>query len=71
MRDTVIMDLPITSCDAQHAPAIFGKNLATVRGSTVTRRLEHIDAEEEYVAVPRSVVEDHKNIALSAGLFCE
>ena len=25
VRDRVITDLPITSLDAQHAPAIFGK----------------------------------------------
>ena len=69
VKDRVIMDLPITSCDVQHALAIFGKNLATVRGSTVRRRPEHADVEEDYAAVPRSVVEGYKNIIVSADVF--
>ena len=40
-----------------------------MRGSTVRRRPECIDAEEEYVAVPRSVIDGHKNITMSVDFF--
>ena len=52
----LITDLNINSSDAQCTSIVFGKNIATVRRSTVETKPECIDVEESFVHVLKLLV---------------
>ena len=58
---------PIDSTDVSNACAIFGPDLASVRGKTVRRKPKSIV--EEYIAVPKELVSQHKFISIAADVF--
>ena len=58
---------PISTSDVSNARAIFGPDLASVRGKTVRRTPAPVMA--DYVSVPRSLVETNRIITLAADVF--
>ena len=67
VSSNMIKNCPIDSTDVSDARAIFGPYLASVRGKTVQRKPKLIV--EEYVAVPKELVSQHKNISMAADVF--
>jgi hypothetical protein len=63
----LITNCPITTTDINNARAMFGPDLASIRGKTVQRTLAPVVA--DYVAVPRSLVETNKVIPMAVDVF--
>ena len=63
----MIANCPLSTSDVSNAHAIFGPDLASVRGKTVRRTPAPVVA--EYVAVPRSLVESNRMLTLAAAAF--
>ncbi len=63
----MIENCPISTSDVSNARAIFGPDLASVRGRTVRRMPAPVVA--EYVSVPQSLVETNRNITITADVF--
>ena len=63
----MIENCPIDSTDVSNACAIFGQDLASVRGKTVRRKPKLIV--EEYVAVLKKLVSRHKFNSMVADVF--
>ena len=67
VTSNMIKNCPIDSTDVSNARAIFGPDLASVRGKTVRRKPKSIV--EEYTMVPKELVSQHKFISIAAGVF--
>ena len=67
VSSNMIKNCPIDSTDVSNARAIFGPDLASVRGNTFQRKPKSIV--EEYVAVPKELVSRHKFISIAANVF--
>ncbi len=63
----MIANCLVTTSDVSNARAIFGPDLASVRGKTVRQTPAPVVA--EYVAVPRSLVESNRMLTLVAEIF--
>jgi hypothetical protein len=63
----MISNSPIAPTNITNAHAIFGSELASVRGNTVPRTLAPVVA--DHVAVPRVVVERNKVVTMAADIF--
>ena len=63
----MIENCPVSSTDVSNARAIFGPDLASVRGKTVRRTPAPVVA--EYVAVPKSIIDRNKMVTLAADVF--
>ncbi len=63
----LISNCPISSSDMSNTRAIFGPDLASVRGKTVRKKPAPVVT--DYVAVPRTLVEANKVITLVADVF--
>ena len=63
----LITNCPITTTNISNAHAIFGPDLASIRGKTVQRTPAPMVA--DYVAVPHSLVETNKVITMAADVF--
>ena len=63
----MIKNCPVTTTDITNALAIFGPDLASIRGKTVRRTPAPVVA--DYVAVPRALVEQNKVVTLAADVF--
>ena len=67
VSSNMIKKFPIDSTDVSNARAIFGPDLASVRGKTVRRKPKSIV--EEYAAVPKELVSRHKFISIAADVL--
>ena len=67
VSSNMIKNCPIDSTDISNARAIFGPDLASVRGKTVLRKPK--SRVEEYVALPKELVSRHKFISMAADVF--
>ncbi len=67
VSSNMIKNCPISTSDVSNARAIFGLDLASVRGKTVRRTPAPVVA--EYVSVPRLLVETNRIITLAADVF--
>ena len=67
VSSNMIKNCPIDSTNVSNARAIFGPDLAIVRGKTVRRKPKSIV--EEYAAVPKELVSRHKCISIAADVF--
>ena len=67
VSSNMIKNCPIDSTDVSNARAIFGPDLASVRGKTVRRKPKSVV--EEYAAVPKELVSRHKFISMAADVF--
>ena len=67
VSSNMIKNCPIYSTDVSNARAIFGPDLASVRGKTVQRKPKSIV--EEYVSVSKELVSRHKFISIAADVF--
>jgi hypothetical protein len=63
----LINNCPISSFNVSNARAIFGPDLASVRGKTVRKKPAPVVT--HYVAVPHTLVEANKVIMLAADVF--
>jgi hypothetical protein len=63
----LINNCPFSSSNVSNARAIFGPDLASVRGKTVRKKPAPVVG--DYVAVPRMLVEANKVITLAADVF--
>ncbi len=63
----MIANCPVTTSDVSNACAIFGPDLASVRGKTV--RWAPAPVVAEYVAVPWLLVESNQMLTLAADIF--
>jgi hypothetical protein len=63
----LITNSPITTSNVSNAHAMFGPDLASIRGKTVQRTPAPVVA--DYVAVPCSLVETNKVITMAADVF--
>jgi hypothetical protein len=63
----LITNCPITTTNISNTRAMFGPDLASIRGKTVQRTLAPMVA--DYVAVPHSLVETNKVITMAADVF--
>ncbi len=63
----MIANCPVSTSDVSNARAIFGPDLASVRGKMV--RWTPAPVVGEYVAVPRSLVESNRMLTLAADVF--
>jgi len=63
----MIKNCPVTMTDITNALAIFGPDLASIRGKTV--RWTPAPVVADYVAVPRALVEQNKVVTLAADVF--
>ena len=67
VSNNLIANCPISSKDVSNARTIFGPDLASIRGKTVRRAPEPVV--NDYVAVPRTLIEAQKMITLAADVF--
>ncbi len=67
VSSNMIANCPISTSDVTNARAIFGLDLASVRGKTVRRTPAPMVG--EYVAVPWSLLESNRMITLAADVF--
>ena len=67
VSSNMIKNCPISTSDVSNARAIFGPDLASVRGKTVRRTPAPVVA--DYISVPRSLVETNRIITLAADVF--
>jgi hypothetical protein len=63
----LITNCPITTSNISNTHAMFGPDLASIRGKTVRRTPAPVVA--DYVAVPCSLVETNKVITMAADVF--
>jgi hypothetical protein len=63
----LVNNCPISSSNVSNARAIFGPDLASVRGKTVGKKPAPVVM--DYVAVPHTLVEANKVITLAADVF--
>ena len=63
----LIKNCPITTTDITNACKIFGPDLASIQGKTVRRTPAPVVA--DYVAVPRSLVEQNGIVTMAADVF--
>ncbi len=67
VSSNMIANCPVSTSDVTNACAIFGLDLASVRGKTV--RWTPAPVVAEYMAVPRSLVESNRMLTLAANVF--
>jgi hypothetical protein len=67
VSNNMIANCPITTTAITNTQSIFGKDLASVRGKTV--RWAPASVVEDYVAVPKRVIEKNKTVTLAANVF--
>ena len=67
VSSNMIKNCPIDSTDVSNACAIFGPDLASVRGKTIQRKPKSVV--EEYIAVTKEFVSRHKFISMAADVF--
>ncbi len=67
VSSNMITNCPVSASDVTNARAIFGPDLASIRGKTVRRMPTPVVT--EYVAVPCSLVEMNRIITLTADIF--
>ncbi len=67
VSSNMIANCLISTSDVTNARAIFGPDLASVRGKTVRQTPAPVVG--EYVAVPRSLVQSNRMITLAADVF--
>ncbi len=67
VRSNMIANFLVSTSDVSNARAIFGPDLASVRGKMVRRTPAPVVA--EYVAVPRLLVESNRMLNLAADVF--
>jgi hypothetical protein len=67
VRGNMIQNCPLTSKDITNRCAIFGPDLASIRGKTVQRTPALVMV--DYVNVPRSVVETNRIVTMVADVF--
>ncbi len=63
----MIKNCPVSAGVITNVRAIFGPNLATVRGKIVQQMPEHVVG--DYVSVPRLIVEQNKTVTLAVEVF--
>jgi hypothetical protein len=63
-----LKDCPITHDDIKNAHAIFGPDLANIRGKTARRNPEHI--ETDCVEILQDLLSFHKNVTLIVDVMC-
>ncbi len=67
VRGNIIKNCPLTSKDIANKCAIFGPDLASIRGKTERRTPALVMV--DYVNVPRSVVETNRIVMMVADVF--
>jgi hypothetical protein len=67
VRANMIKNCPVSAGAITNARAIFGPDLASVRGKTVRQTPEPVV--EDFVSVPRLIVEKNKMVTLAADVF--
>ena len=67
VRLNMLKDCPVTNDDIRNAHAIYGPDLASIRGKTVRRAPERVVV--DYVDVPRHLLSLHENVTLSADVM--
>ena len=67
VSSNTIKNCLIDSTDVSNTCAIFGPDLASVRGKTVRRKPKSIV--EEYITVPKELVSRHKFISIANDIF--
>lgn len=67
VRNKMIKNCPVSPVAIANAYKIFGPDLAGVRGKTTRTATER--AEMEYVAIPRDLLNLHKNVVVSADVM--
>ena len=67
VSSNIIKNCPIDSTDVSNARAIFGPDLANIRGKTFRRKPQSVV--EEYAAFPKELVSRHKFISIAADVF--
>ena len=67
VRLNMLKDCPVTNDDIRNAHAIYGPDLASIRGKTVRRAPERVAV--DYVEVPRHLLSLHKNVTLAADVM--
>ncbi len=67
VSENFINNCSISSSDVTNAQAIFGPDLASVRGKTARKKPAPVVV--DYVAVPRTLIEANKVITLAADVF--
>ncbi len=67
VRSNMITNCPVSTSDVSNARAIFGPDLASVRGKTVRQTPAPVAA--EYVAVPQLLVKSNRMLTLAADVF--
>ena len=63
----LIANCPISENDITNAEAIFGKNLAGIRGKTTRRKPERVRT--DYVRIPKEFIEMHRSVTLMADVM--
>jgi hypothetical protein len=67
VRGNMIQNCPITSDDVTNVRAIFGPDLASIRGKTVRRTPAPVVA--DYMEVPQLLVQNNKVVTMSVDAF--
>ena len=67
VRHNLLKDCPITPDDVSNAHAIFGPDLASIRGKTV--RCKPARVVTDYVDIPRYIFDIHKQVTLTADIM--
>jgi hypothetical protein len=67
IRSNQIKDCPVSVQDVDAAFEIWGKNVAALKGKTTRRK--PIPVAEDFVRIPKEILNMHKDVALTADVF--
>jgi hypothetical protein len=67
VRGNLINNFPVTSDDVTNAHAIYGPDLASLRGKSVQQKPAPVVG--DYVSVPQEIVEHNKIVTLAVDVF--
>jgi hypothetical protein len=70
VRSNQIKNCPITIQDVDTATAIWGKDIAALKGKTTRTASDHV-VSDDLIKIPPDILKLHKDICLAVDIFCE
>ena len=67
IQSNQIKDCPVTVDDVKIAEAIYGKDICALKGKTTRKKPIHVA--ESRLAIPKGLLDLHRNVYLTADLF--
>ena len=67
IRSNMIVNCPVTFSDVKNAKLIFGRDITSLKGKSVRRKLASVVA--DYVEIPREILESRNELEVSTDIM--